>query len=86
MWDKEQKIEYIIAKAIKSSDKSYFFENYTKQALSVVKAIENSGYLIIPNEPNKDMIKEGIKAVSIGKSKPQDLVKSIYQAMIRSRR
>lgn len=75
-------IEKTIAQAIRKADKSYFWENYTKQARSVLKELEKAGYVIAPIIPTKEMIKEGSDAIIGGKVKPSTHVTDIYQVMI----
>ncbi len=74
-------INYIIAKAIKKADKSYFFENYTKQAKSVLRALKKEGYAIVPLSPTEEMEEAGIDAIMSGKIKPKMHVRQIYEAM-----
>jgi predicted CoA-binding protein len=73
-----------IASAIKEADSSYFFENYEKQAESVIKALKAAGYSIVPTVPTEEMINKGKEAISYGASKPSDLIRNIYQAIINS--
>lgn len=76
------KIKDIIAKAIKEADTSYFGEDYAKQAASVIKALRQSGYTVVPSEPTEEMIAAGKQAIAFGASKPTDLIKSIYNAVL----
>ena len=75
-------IEKTIAQAIRKADKSYFWENYTKQARSVLKALEKAGYVVAPITPSKEMVKAGSDAIIGGKVKPSTHVTDIYQVMI----
>lgn len=72
-----------IAKAIKQADKSYFFEDYTKQARAVLSALEREGYTVVPKQPTEDMLQTGVDCIQSGSVKPQALVSRIYQAMVR---
>jgi hypothetical protein len=74
----------LIAGAIKASDKSYFFENYSKQADGVIAQLSRAGFAIVPKEPNDEMVKAGKMAVTIGKTKPNELTSGIYKAMVKS--
>lgn len=74
----------LIANAIKKADNTYFFENYSKQARSVLTSLENNGYKIVPNEPTKEMIKSGVWAISLGKIDAREFAKSVYKKMIDS--
>jgi hypothetical protein len=74
-------IAAIIASAIKDADSSYFFEDYGKQAESVLIALRRAGYVILPKEANEAMVAAGKEAIAFGASKQTELVKSIYSAM-----
>lgn len=78
----KNKIETLIAHSIKKADSSYFFENYTKQSQSVLRALENAGYQIVPEDPSLYMTKSGVEAITIGKSKPQEMSAAIWRAML----
>jgi hypothetical protein len=73
----------LIAKTIKDADNSYFFEDYTKQAAAVTKAIAAAGYTLVLKDPSLKMIQAGVNAVMIGKTQPHELAKQIYSAMIK---
>lgn len=79
----EQLVNFI-AKTIKAADRSYFWEDYTKQARAVVGALQSGGYVIVPSDPSLKMIQSGVNAVMIGKTQPHELAKQIYSAMIKS--
>jgi hypothetical protein len=72
----------IIAVAIKKADKSYIWENYTKQAQAVTKALEDNGYKIVPLNPTESMIKAGINAITAGRTNTNDLARQIYLSMV----
>lgn len=72
----------IIAKAIKKADNTYFFENYSKQANSVIRSLDEAGFKIVPKKPTKEMIKSGIWAISLGMVDAKELAKSVYEEML----
>lgn len=74
-----------IAKAIKKADNTYFFENYSKQAKAVIKALEKEGFVILPKAPSKAMIDAGSEAILSGRVKPGNHVVSVYMAMLSAR-
>jgi TRAP-type C4-dicarboxylate transport system substrate-binding protein len=76
-------IHTIIAKAIKRADRTFFNENYTKQAESVIRAINNAGWGIVPLEPDPEMLKSGKETIEIGRHKPSEVAKAVYTAMVR---
>ena len=73
-----------IAKAIRQEDKSYFFEDYSKQARAVLRMLDKKGYTIVPKEPTEQMIDEGLEAITPGKCKPEMLVENIYRYMLQA--
>ena len=72
----------LIAKAIEKADKSYFFENYTEQAASVLEELKKAGFVILPLEPNEEMINAGVASIFYGRNKPSAIVKEIYTTMV----
>lgn len=79
-------INKLIAEAIKEADKSYFFENYSKQADSVIARLSRAGFAVVPKEPSEEMVRAGKMAVTIGKTKPNELSEAIYRAMVKAYR
>ncbi len=71
-----------IAKAIQKADKSYFFENYSKQARSVISSLEKQGYMIVPKDPTEDMLQAGSDAILPGRVKPEVLAKLVFESMV----
>lgn len=76
--------EEIIARAIQKADRSYFFENYDKQARAVLSALKKEGYSVVPRDPDEDQIEAGKAVVTSGRVRPSDFVTAIYSAMVRS--
>lgn len=74
----------VIAKAIKSADNSYFFENYTKQANAVVRDLRKNGYVIVPYYPTVDMVKAAMDELQYGANKFTNVVMPIYLAMMKA--
>jgi len=72
----------IISNAIKKADTTYFFEDYTKQAVAVLKALEKNGYKIVKSYPTKEMIKQGVWAINMGQIDARELAKDVYLKMI----
>ena len=71
-----------IATAIQKADSSYFFEDYTKQALAVLRALDASGYAIVPRKATDAMAEAAIEGMKYGNMKPEDHVKHVYQVMV----
>jgi TRAP-type C4-dicarboxylate transport system substrate-binding protein len=75
-------IRTAIAKAIKKADRSWFNEDYEKQARSAVQAIRSEGHAIVPLEPSDEAIEAGLEAMQAGRHRPADVLKALYQAMV----
>lgn len=82
MGNNKAKIETLIAHSIKSADKSYFFENYSKQAAAVIRSLENAGFQIVPEDPSLYMTKAGVEAITLGKNVPSEMSAAIWRAML----
>ena len=78
-------IEEIIARAIKQADKSFFNENYRKQARAVLETLKKEGFAIAYLPPSESMIKAGVDALPAGRVKPEAVVERIYLAMAKSK-
>jgi hypothetical protein len=76
------KLISLIADNIKKADDSYFFENYTKQARAVLRALDREGYVLLPKKPTKDMLRAGVLAISIGNIDASKLARDIYNDML----
>jgi hypothetical protein len=72
----------VVAQAIKKVDKTYFFENYTNQALSVMKALAENGYWVVPVNPTPKMLEAGRDSLRFGVQKSGDSLAGIYKKMI----
>lgn len=72
----------IIAVAIQGADKSYFFENYSKQAAAVLRELERRGYVIVPKDPTKTMLKAARDSLVFGVNKSSDIVTPVWKAMV----
>lgn len=75
-------IRTAIAKAIKQADKSWFNEDYDKQAAAVLSALRREGYALVPTEPGEKAIEAGLEAMQAGRHRPADVLRSLYQAMV----
>lgn len=73
----------IVKSAIKEVDRGYFFvADYNKQAYNVIKMLEQSGYTIVPKNPNDSMLTAGKEKINFGLTSSKELVKQIYESMI----
>lgn len=72
-----------IAKVIRRADSSYFFEDYTKQAQAVLRFLDKKGLMLVPKNATSDMLESGIDAIPSGRVRPEEVVESVYGAMIK---
>lgn len=77
-------IRQLIADAIQEADKSYFNENYTEQALQVLITLNKEGFKVVPLQADEEIIKLGVESIKYGDSTPENLVKTIYEAMVKN--
>jgi hypothetical protein len=77
-------IKQVIASAIQKADKSYFYEDYIEQALQVLVMLKKEGLQVVPLQANEEMVKAGVEAIAYGMSDPEEVVKAIYEAMVRN--
>jgi hypothetical protein len=74
----------IITNAIKKADRGYFFfADYHRQALNVLLTLKKSGMVIMPKNPSDEMIEAGTEQIKIGPARPKELIKEIYDAMVK---
>lgn len=77
-------LETRIARAIKSADKTYFFENYSKQARSVLRDLEKAGFRIVPIEPTVDMVEAAKDNLLYGVGKASELCRATWINMVKA--
>jgi hypothetical protein len=72
----------IIAKTIKQADKSYFFEDYDKQAANVIKRLKDEGWAITRREADMDIFKAVADAMQTGRMKPEEHIQDVYRRVL----
>lgn len=77
------KLQSTIENAICKADSSYFFEDYTKQALAVLAAIDAAGFTFVPKDLPDDLWKAVADQMKTGRISPTDHVKDVYQVALR---
>ena len=77
-------IKKLIAQAIKKADRSFFNENYDKQADAVVSALVKAGYFVVPAKPDEAILEAGKEAITAGRYRPNDILSQIYAAMVKA--
>lgn len=75
-------LEDLIAKAIKDADKSFFNENYSKQAQSVLSALRQAGYEVVPVKPPPLLVEWAKENIPFGRLRPADLISQMYTMMV----
>lgn len=75
-------LEDIIAKAIKDADKSFFNEDYTKQARSVMYALKKAGYEVAPIRPPEGLVEWAKENIPFGRLRPAELITQMYSMMV----
>ncbi|MEQ8602969.1 MAG: hypothetical protein RIB45_06590 [Marivibrio sp.] len=75
-------IKTAIAQAIKKADKSWFNEDYDKQARAVLQALAKEGYAVVPRHPSDAAIEAGREAMQAGRYRPSEVLTQLYRAMV----
>jgi len=75
-------IKTAIAQAIKKADKSWFNEDYDKQARAVLQALAKQGYAVVPRTPSDAAIEAGRDAMQAGRYRPAEVLSQLYRAMV----
>ena len=72
----------LIANAIKNADKSYFNEDYVKQANAVIQAVRKAGYEIVPVKAPEGLITYVHENMPFGRLRPSELISQLYVLMV----
>ena len=75
-------LEDIIAKAIKDADKSFFNEDYSKQAKAVMSALKKAGYEGAPVRPPAGLVEWAKDNIPFGRLRPTELITQMYSMMV----
>lgn len=75
-------LEELIAKAIKDADKSFFNEDYVRQARSVMASLKKAGYEVVPTRPPEKLVEWAKENIPFGRLRPADLISQMYTMMI----
>ncbi len=75
-------IDDIIAKAIKDADKSFFNEDYAKQAKAVTAALKKAGYQVAPIKPPDGLVEWAKENIPFGRLRPAELITRMYSMMV----
>ena len=75
-----------IAKAIKDADKSFFNEDYVKQANAVIIALRKAGFEIVPTKASDGLVDFACDNLPFGRLKQQDFIKELYTLLVENSR
>lgn len=78
------KLQSTIAKAISNADTKFFTEDYPKQAQSVLAALEQAGYKIIPPDIGDDTYTKAVELMKTGRIKPHEHIKDVFEIVVKS--
>lgn len=79
-------IQEIIARSIKDADKSFFNEDYMKQAKSVVDGLRRSGLEVVPIKPPEELVTFASENIPLGRLRPTDFIRTMYSTMVANAR
>ena len=79
-------LEDLVAAAIKAADRSYFNEDYLKQAKNVLLTLRKNGYEVVPLRPSERFVKFIEEKLPFGRHKPSQWVAAVYTLMIENAR
>lgn len=71
-----------IAQSIKHADRTFFNENYTKQAKAVVEGLRRAGYEVVPVKPPEALVDYAADNIPFGRLRQSDLIRSLYTIMV----
>jgi hypothetical protein len=80
------KLPEIIAAAIRDADKSFFNEDYMKQAGAVVTALRKAGFEIVPARPSDGLVDFACDNLPFGRLRQQDFVRDLYTTLVTNAR
>jgi hypothetical protein len=75
-----------IAQAIKDADKSFFNEDYLKQAMAVIIALRKAGFEIVPNKASDGLVDFACDNLPFGRPKQQDFIRELYVLLVENSR
>ncbi|QJE72063.1 hypothetical protein HHL28_02145 [Aerophototrophica crusticola] len=81
-----QPIQDTIALAIKNADKSWFNEDYSKQAKAVVEALRKAGFEVVPVKPPDELVTYASENIPMGRLRPTDFIRTMYSTMVANAR
>lgn len=77
-------LEEMIAKAIKDTDKSFFNEDYNKQARAVLSVLKKNGYEVVPARPPEGLVEWAKDNIPFGRLRPTELIVQMYAILVQN--
>jgi hypothetical protein len=71
-----------IAQSIKDADKSFFNEDYAKQAKAVVDGLRKAGLEVVPIKPPEELVTFASENIPFGRLRPTDFIRTMYSTMV----
>jgi len=72
----------IVAQAIREADRSWFNEDYAKQARAALTALQAAGFVVVPLEASDTLVEQGVESLPLGNVKPEEMVRQIYETLV----
>ena len=76
------RLEDLIANAIRASDRSFFREDYAKQARAVVESLRKNGYEVVPKTAPGGLIDWAKTNLPYGRQKPEEFLTRLYAMLV----
>jgi 2-iminoacetate synthase ThiH len=76
------KVRDLVAKAIRDADRSFFNEDYTKQAANVLSELRKAGYEVVPTKAPPGLVKTVSDNMPMGRHKPSEYLEMLYQLFV----
>jgi len=76
------KVGDIVAKAIRDADRSFFNEDYAKQAANVLTELRKAGFEVVPAKAPPVLVKQVSDNMPMGRHKPSEYLELLYQLFV----
>jgi hypothetical protein len=81
-----EEILEVMAKAIRSADKSYFNDDYSEQARTVMVELHRAGYAIMPHRPPDGQIDFIGENLPLGRLRAVEVIRDLCTLMVENAR
>lgn len=76
------KVRETIAEAIRSADRSFFNEDYLKQASAVTIALRKAGFEIVPRQASDGLVDFACDNLPFGRLRQEDFIRQLYTLLV----